>query len=153
MHKQLYVLQKIVSQLYVSQQLQDARDGDDCDRLRSYIDCHCPQIDPNQLGLCIDEYIVKLIAISLDRVSIDVEGGFWRWVRHRTTSQQTSTAFLAGKKTLSFFPATTEQNIARFNLFREPSISFYLMAIVAIVAIHQECIIPLVLFNWSVVTY
>jgi hypothetical protein len=69
-----------------------------------------------------------------------------------TTSQQTSTAFLAGKKHQVFFPATTEQNIARVNLFRKPSISFYLMAIVAIFAIHQECIIPVALFNWSVVT-
>jgi hypothetical protein len=70
-----------------------------------------------------------------------------------TTSQRTSTAFLAQKKTSSFFPATTEQNIARVNLFRKPSVSFYLMAIVVIVAIHQECIIPVALFNWSVVTY
>ncbi len=46
-----------------------------------------------------------------------------------------------------------EQNIARVNLFRKPSVSFYLMAIVAIVAIHQECIIPVALFNWSAVTY
>ncbi len=30
----------------------------------------------NQLGLCVDEYIVKLIAISSDRVSMDVDGGF-----------------------------------------------------------------------------
>jgi hypothetical protein len=68
-------------------------------------------------------------------------------------SQRTSMAFLAGKKTSSFFPATTEQNIARVNLFREPSISFYLMAIITIVAIHQEYIIPVALFNWTVVTY
>ncbi len=64
-----------------------------------------------------------------------------------TTSQQTSTAFLAEKKTSSFFPATTEQNIARVNLFRKPSISFYLMAIVAIIAIHQEYIIPVALLT------
>ncbi len=57
------------------------------------------------------------------------------------------------KKHQVFFPATTEQNIARVNLFRKPSISFYLMAIIVIVAIHQECIIPVALFNWSVVTY
>jgi hypothetical protein len=61
--------------------------------------------------------------------------------------------FSGKKKTPSFFPATTEQNIARVNLFRKPSVSFYLMAIVAIVAIHQECLIPVALFNWSVVTY
>ncbi len=62
-------------------------------------------------------------------------------------------AFLAGKKHQVFFPATTEQNIARVNLFRKPSVSFYLMAIVTIVAIHRECNIPVALFNWSVVTY
>jgi hypothetical protein len=62
--------------------------------------------------------------------------------------------FSGGKKKHQvFFPATTEQNIARVNLFRKPSVSFYLMAIVAIVAIHQECIIPVALFNWSVLTY
>jgi hypothetical protein len=70
-----------------------------------------------------------------------------------TTSQQTSTAFLAGKKTSSFFPATMEQNIARVNLLGKPSILFYLMPIIAIVAIHRECIIPVATFNWSVVTY
>ncbi len=70
-----------------------------------------------------------------------------------TTSQQTSKAFLTGKNIKFFFPATTEQNIARVNLFRKPSVSFYLMAIVMIIAIHQECIIPVALFNWSVVTY
>ncbi len=61
--------------------------------------------------------------------------------------------FSGGKKNIKFFPATTEQNIAPVNLLRKPSISFYLMAIVAIVAIHRECIIPVALFNWSVVTY
>jgi hypothetical protein len=62
--------------------------------------------------------------------------------------------FFGGKKNIKFFfPATTEQNIARVNLFRKPSVSFYLMAIVAIIAIHQECIIPVALFNWSVLTY
>ncbi len=70
-----------------------------------------------------------------------------------TTSQRTSTAFLAGKKHQVFFPATTEQYIALVNLFRKPSVSFYLMAIDAIVAIHWECIIPVALFNWSVITY
>ncbi len=70
-----------------------------------------------------------------------------------TTSQQTSMAFLAEKNTSSFFPATTEQNIARVNLFRKPSVSFYLMAIIAIIAIYQECIIPVALFNWSIVAY
>jgi hypothetical protein len=70
-----------------------------------------------------------------------------------TTSQQTSTAFLAERKTSSFIPATTEQNIARVKLFRKPSVSFYLMAIITIVAIHQECIIPEALFNWSILTY
>jgi hypothetical protein len=68
-------------------------------------------------------------------------------------AQRTSTAFLAGKKHQVFFPATTEQNIARVNLFRKPSVPFYLMAIVAIVAIHWECIIPVALFHWSVVAY
>jgi hypothetical protein len=62
-------------------------------------------------------------------------------------------AFLAGKNTSSFFPATTEQNITHVNLFRNPSVSFYLMVIIPIVAIHQECIIPVALFNWSIVTY
>ena len=54
----------------------DGRDGGDCDRLRLYIDWHCCQIDCNLLGLCIDEYIVELIAISSDHVSMDVDGGF-----------------------------------------------------------------------------
>ncbi len=62
-------------------------------------------------------------------------------------------AFLMGKKHQVYFPATMEQNIARVNLFCKPSVSFYLMAIVGIIAIHQECIIPVALFNWSVVTY
>ena len=57
------------------------------------------------------------------------------------------------KETSSFFPTTTEQNIARVNLLRKPIVSFYLMAIITIIAIHQECIIPVALFNWSVVTY
>jgi hypothetical protein len=60
---------------------------------------------------------------------------------------------MAGKKHQVFFPATTEQNIARVNLVHKPSVSFYLMAIIAIVAIDQECIIPVFLLNWSVVTY
>jgi hypothetical protein len=54
----------------------DAHDGGNCDWLGSYIDWHCCQIDHNQLGLCIDEYIVELIAISSDRVWMDVDGRF-----------------------------------------------------------------------------
>jgi hypothetical protein len=54
----------------------DAHDGGDCNQHGLYIDWHLCQIDCNQLGLCVDEYIVKLIAISLDRVSMDVDGGF-----------------------------------------------------------------------------
>ncbi len=54
----------------------DAHDGSNCDQLGSYIDWHCCQIDCNQLGLCVNEYIVKLIAISSDCVSMDVDGGF-----------------------------------------------------------------------------
>jgi hypothetical protein len=54
----------------------DVRDGGNYNWLRLYIDWHCCQIDCNQLGLCIDEYIGKLIAISLDRVSMDVDSGF-----------------------------------------------------------------------------
>jgi hypothetical protein len=52
------------------------RDGGNYNWLRLYIDWHCCQIDCNQLGLCIDEYIGKLIAIRLDRVSMDVDSGF-----------------------------------------------------------------------------
>ncbi len=51
-------------------------DGGDCDQLGLYIDWHCCQIDCNQLGSCINEYIVKLIAISSDHVSMDVDGSF-----------------------------------------------------------------------------
>jgi hypothetical protein len=54
----------------------DARDGSNCDQLRLYINWHHCQINPNQLGLCVDEYIVKSIAISSDSVSMDVDGGF-----------------------------------------------------------------------------
>ncbi len=54
----------------------DACDGSNCNQLGSYINWHHCQIDCNQLGLCIDEYIFKLIAISLDRVWMDVDGGF-----------------------------------------------------------------------------
>jgi hypothetical protein len=43
-------------------------------------------------------------------------------------------AFLAGKKTSVFFPATTEQNINY--LFPKPSNTLILMAIDALVAIH-----------------
>jgi hypothetical protein len=54
----------------------DGRDGSNCNQLGLYIDWHCCQIDCNQLGLFIDENIVELIAISLDCVSVDVNGGF-----------------------------------------------------------------------------
>ncbi len=54
----------------------DAHDGGSCDQLGLYIDWHCRHINCNQLGLCIDEYIVELIAISSDGVSMDVDGGF-----------------------------------------------------------------------------
>ncbi len=54
----------------------DARDGGNCNQLRLYINWHCCQIDCDQLGLCIDKYIVELIAISLDHVSMDVNSGF-----------------------------------------------------------------------------
>jgi hypothetical protein len=40
-----------------------------------YIDWHCPQIDCNQLGLCIDEYIIKSIVISLDCILMGINGG------------------------------------------------------------------------------
>jgi hypothetical protein len=36
----------------------------------------CCQIDCNQLGLSIDEDIVESIAISLDRISMGIDGGF-----------------------------------------------------------------------------
>jgi hypothetical protein len=62
--------------LYVSGQSQDVCDGGDCNWLRLYINWHRCQINRNQLGLCIDEYIVELIAISSDHVSMDVDGGF-----------------------------------------------------------------------------
>jgi hypothetical protein len=46
--------------------------------------------------------------------------------------------FFGGKKNIKFyFPATTEQNIARINLFRKPSDSSILMAIDAIDAFSQ----------------
>jgi hypothetical protein len=61
--------------------------------------------------------------------------------------------FSGEKKTSSFFPRHHGTNIACVSLFHKPSVSFYLMANVAIVAIHQECIIPVALFNLSVVTY
>ncbi len=54
----------------------DAGDGSNCNRLGLYIDWHCCRIDCNKLGSCIDENIVELIAISLDRVSMDVDSGF-----------------------------------------------------------------------------
>jgi hypothetical protein len=60
----------------VAFKLLDMRDGGNCDWLGLYIDWHRCQIDCNQLGLCVDEYIIKSIEISLNRVSIDVNGGF-----------------------------------------------------------------------------
>jgi hypothetical protein len=45
-------------------------------QLGLYIDWHCCRIDCDQLGLCVNEYIVKSIAISSDCVSNDVDGGF-----------------------------------------------------------------------------
>jgi hypothetical protein len=54
----------------------DACDGCDCNQLGLYIDWHRHQIDCDQLGLCINEYIVELIAISSDRVLMDIDGGF-----------------------------------------------------------------------------
>jgi hypothetical protein len=54
----------------------DAHDGSDCDQLGLYIKWHRYQIDCNQLGLCVNEYILKLIAISSDCVLMDVDGGF-----------------------------------------------------------------------------
>jgi hypothetical protein len=63
------------------------------------------------------------------------------WNFHPTTSwQAASTAFLAKKKHQVYFPATTEQSIARVNLFRKPSNSLILMAIDALIAI---CLIHL----------
>jgi hypothetical protein len=49
-------------------------------RLGLYMDLHCRQIDCNQLGLCVNEYIVKSIAISSDHVLMDVDGGFDGWL-------------------------------------------------------------------------
>jgi hypothetical protein len=54
----------------------DAHEGGNCYQLGLYIDWHCRRDDRNQLGSCVDEYIVKLIAINLDCVSLDVDGGF-----------------------------------------------------------------------------
>jgi hypothetical protein len=54
----------------------DAHDGGDCNQLGLYINWHRGQIDCDQLGSCINQYIVKSIAISLDRVLMDVDGGF-----------------------------------------------------------------------------
>jgi hypothetical protein len=51
-------------------------DGGNCDWFRLYFDWHCHQIDCNQLGLCIDEYIAKLFVISLNRISRGINGGF-----------------------------------------------------------------------------
>ncbi len=54
----------------------DAHDGGNYNWLGLYIDWHCCQIDFDQLGLCIDEYIPESIVISSDCVSMDVDGGF-----------------------------------------------------------------------------
>jgi hypothetical protein len=54
----------------------DARDGGNRNLLGLYIDWHCCLINCDQLGLCVNEYFVGLIAISSDRVSMDVDGGF-----------------------------------------------------------------------------
>ncbi len=54
----------------------DLHDGGDCDWLGLYINWHCRQNNHDQLGLCVDEYIVESIAISSDCVSMDVDGGF-----------------------------------------------------------------------------
>jgi hypothetical protein len=54
----------------------DARDGGNYNWLGLYINWHCRQINHNQLGLCINEYIIELISISSDPVSMDVDGGF-----------------------------------------------------------------------------
>jgi hypothetical protein len=48
--------------------------------------------------------------------------------------------FFGKKKHQVYFPATTEQSIARVNLFRKPSNSLILMAIDALIAI---CLIHL----------
>jgi hypothetical protein len=54
----------------------DACDGGNCNCLGLYIDWHHCQINHDQLGLCVDEYIVESIVISSDRVSMDDDGGF-----------------------------------------------------------------------------
>jgi hypothetical protein len=54
----------------------NAHGGSDCDWLRLHIDWHLLQIYCNQLGSCVDENIVELIAISSDCVLMDVESGF-----------------------------------------------------------------------------
>ncbi len=54
----------------------DAHDGCNCDWIGLYIDWHCCRNNRNQLGLCINEYIVKLVAINSDCVSMSVDGGF-----------------------------------------------------------------------------
>jgi hypothetical protein len=61
----------------------------------------------------------------------------------RTTSQQTSWAFMAEKKTSTF---TTEQNIACVNFLRKPSKSLILMAINALIAIRLIHLLPLAKF-------
>jgi hypothetical protein len=54
----------------------DVHDGGNCYWIGLYINWHCCQIDYDQLGSCINEYIVKSTAISLDHVSMDVGVGF-----------------------------------------------------------------------------
>jgi hypothetical protein len=54
----------------------DARDGGNCNQLGSYISWDHHQIDRDQLGACVNEYIIKSIAISSDRVLMDVDGAF-----------------------------------------------------------------------------
>ncbi len=54
----------------------DAHDGGNCNQLGSYIHWHCCQINCDQLGSCVNEYIVELILISSDCVSMDVDSGF-----------------------------------------------------------------------------
>jgi hypothetical protein len=54
----------------------DACDGSNCNWLGSYINLHCCQIDCDQLGSFIDEYIINTIVISLDCVSMDLNSGF-----------------------------------------------------------------------------
>ncbi len=59
----------------------DAHDGGNYNWLGSYIDWHCCQINCNQLGLCIDEYIVGGFDGEFDggfdsRFNIGFDSGF-----------------------------------------------------------------------------